>query len=201
MKIIILEGIATSGKTTIKNKLIEAFIERGVNFSVVEEDETLMPILDNTDKQVSINLLRKVIDKELKEEKDFIIFDRLFFTHIFRTDSSIGDFKEIENLIENKSFLAFLEIDEPEIPRRIADTRERRGKEWDEYVSKKGSDEEIYQYYMNQQKLLLNLLKETSISSKIYNTTNMDFDNIAKDILEVLFSDSLERGIETKNEK
>ena len=32
MKIIILEGIATSGKTTIKNNLVKAFIEKGVSF-------------------------------------------------------------------------------------------------------------------------------------------------------------------------
>src|SRR3990167_7124032 len=99
MKILILEGIATSGKTSVKNKLADAFVEKGINFSIIEEDETLMPILHNTDKQVGIDLLKKVIDNALKAEKDFIIFDRLFFTHIFRTKSSIEDFREIENLI------------------------------------------------------------------------------------------------------
>lgn len=78
MKIIILEGIATSGKTSIKNKLADAFVEKGINFSIIEEDETLMPILDNKDRQISIGLLKEVISKALKEEKDFIIFDRLF---------------------------------------------------------------------------------------------------------------------------
>ena len=79
MKIIILEGIATSGKTSVKNRLAEAFAEKGLNFSIIEEDETLMPILHNTDKQVSIDLLKKVIGNALKEKKDFVIFDRLFF--------------------------------------------------------------------------------------------------------------------------
>lgn len=184
MKIIILEGIATSGKTSVKNKLADAFVEKGINFSIIEEDKTLMPILHNTDKQVSIDLLKTVIGNALKEKKDFIIFDRLFFTHIFRTKSSIEDFREIENLIKNQSFLVFLKIDEENIPERIMYARQHRDKSWNEYVSKKGSDEEIYQYYINQQRLLLNLLKHTFLKYKTYDTTNMNFINVAKMILE-----------------
>ena len=148
-----------------------------------------MPILHNTDKQVSIDLLKKVIDKALKAKKDFIIFDRLFFTHIFRTKSSIEDFREIENLIKDQSFLAFLKIDEENIPERFVYARQHRDKSWNEYVSKKGSDEEIYQYYINQQRLLLDLLKETSLKYKVYDTTNLNFADISKDISQTLFED------------
>lgn len=183
MKIIILEGIATSGKTSIKNKLAEILTEKGINFSIIEETVTLMPVLNNTDKQISIDLLKNIINKALKEKNDFVIFDRLFFTHIFKTNSSIEDFREIENMLCNKSLLAFLKIDESKIPERIASARKHREESWNEYVSKKGSDEEVYQYYINQQKNLLNLLKETSLKYKLYDTTNMDFTSIAKDIL------------------
>ena len=183
MKILILEGIATSGKTSVKNKLADAFVEKGINFSIIEEDETLMPILHNTDKQVGIDLLKKVIDNALKAEKDFIIFDRLFFTHIFRTNSTLEDFQEIEDMLGGQSLLAFLKIDEAAIPERVKNARGHRGKEWDEYVSKKGSDEEIYQYYINQQRLLLDLLKHTSLKYKIYDTTDIEFKNVANEIL------------------
>ena len=98
-----------------------------------------MPIIDNQNKEKSIKHLKDVIERALSEAKDFIIFDRLFFTHIFRTKSSIKEFKEIENLVKNKAFLAFLMIDESNIPERIANARIHRGKEWDEYVSKKGN--------------------------------------------------------------
>lgn len=189
MKIIILEGIATSGKTSVKNKLAEAFVEKGINFSIIEEDETLMPILNNTNRQTSINLLKNVIGEALKEEKDFIIFDRLFFTHIFRTNSLIEDFREIEKMIQDRSVLVFLKIDESKIPERITYAREHREKSWNEYVSKKGNNEEIYQYYINQQRLLLGLLKETMLKHKVYDTTNMDFADISKDILLTLFED------------
>lgn len=183
MKIIILEGIATSGKTSVKNKLIEIFIEKGVSFSVIEENKTLMPILDNKDRQVSIDFLKKVISEAFREEKDYLIFDRLFFTHIFRTNSSVEDFKEIEKMIQAQSLLVFLHIDESEIPERINKAREHREKSWGEYLAKKGNDEEIYQYYINQQRVLLDFLKETSLNYKIYDSTGLDFSKIAKDIL------------------
>lgn len=182
MKIIILEGIATSGKTSVKNKLTELFVEKGISFAVIEENQTLMPILDNKDRQVSIDLLKKVIGEALKEEKDYLIFDRLFFTHIFRTNSSVEEFREIEKMIQAQTLLVFLKIDESEIPERINKAREHREKSWGEYIAKKGNDEEIYQYYIDQQRFLLGLLKETSLNYKIYDTAGLDFAKIAKDI-------------------
>ncbi|EKE10966.1 MAG: hypothetical protein ACD_15C00165G0003 [uncultured bacterium] len=186
MKIIIVEGIATSGKTSVKNKIMEALTDSGKSFSVVEEENSLMPILHNTDGCVAINWLRKIINEALEKENDFIIFDRLFFTHIFRTNSAMEDFREIENMVVGQALLVFLAIDEEEIPRRIAQACKHRGEEWSEYVSKKGSETEIYQYYIEQQRKLFELLKQTSLEYKIYNTTNNDFDEIAKNILEFL---------------
>jgi tRNA uridine 5-carbamoylmethylation protein Kti12 len=63
MKILILEGIATSGKTTVKNNLLKAFVKKGVSFSAVEEDETLMPIRNNQDLVTSIKLLKEVVER------------------------------------------------------------------------------------------------------------------------------------------
>lgn len=188
MKIIILEGIATSGKTSVKDKLKELLIEKGITFSIVEETETLLPILNNADKKVSIDFLNNILDKSLAKKKDFIIFDRFFFTHIFKTNSSTEDFREIENTIKNNSLLVFLKIDESKIPERITYAREQREKSWDEFVSQKGNDKEIYQYYINQQGSLLNLLEKTSLRYKIYNTTDMNFENVAKDILQIISS-------------
>ena len=39
----------------------------------------------------------------------------LYFTHIFRTNSAIEDFREIEKLLKDESFLAYLKISESEI--------------------------------------------------------------------------------------
>jgi len=182
MKVLILEGIATSGKTTIKNKLVDFFKKRGLNYLVIEEDKTLMPILHNTNKKIAITHLKKAIKKASARKKDILIFDRLYFTHIFRTKSSINDFKSIEDLVKKSGLLIFLEIDKKEIGKRIFDTMKQRPK-WADYVNKKGNKEEIINYYTTQQKLLLKLLRKSSIKHITYNSTKQNFNNIAKDVI------------------
>ena len=185
MKILILEGIATSGKTTIKNKLEKYFDKKGLNYLVIEEDETLMPILHNTNKRISITHLKKVIKKALAQKRDILIFDRLYFTHIFRTKSSMKDFKSIENLLKKSSLLIFLQIDKKKISERIFDAMKQRPK-WADYVHKKGNKKEIINYYTNQQELLLKLLKKSSIKHLIYNSTKQNPKNITRDIIDKL---------------
>lgn len=185
MKILILEGIATSGKTTIKNKLEKYFDKKGLNYLVIEEDETLMPILHNINKKIGIAHLKKVIKKALAQKKDILIFDRLYFTHIFRTKSSINDFKSIENLLKKSSLLIFLKIDKRKIGKRIFDAMIQRPK-WADYVRKKGNKKEIVNYYTKQQELLLKLLKKSSIKHIIYDTTELNFNDITKGIINKL---------------
>jgi thymidylate kinase len=186
MKILILEGIATSGKTTIKNKLEKYFDSKDLDYLVVEEDKTLMPILHNTDKKIGINHLRKVIKKTLEQKKDILIFDRLYFTHIFRTKSSIDDFKSIENLVKKSSLLVFLKIDKKRIGEKIFDEMKKRPKKWANYVRKKGNKKDIINYYVHQQELLLKLLKKSSLKYTIYNTTEQNPENITQDIIDKL---------------
>jgi thymidylate kinase len=187
MKLLILEGIATSGKTTVKNNLINFFKKEKLKYLVIEEDETLMPILNNTEAKVSIDYLKKILKKVLSARKeDIIIFDRLYFTHIFRTESSLKDFKVIEALLPKKdTFLAFLEINKEKISERIFNAlkNERAKTKWVNYIKKKGTNAEITNYYQKQQDLLSNFLKETKIENKTYNTTNLNFDLITKNIL------------------
>lgn len=183
-EIIILEGIATSGKSTVIKYLSQLLGKSNLTFTIVGEDITLMPILNNIEKSVSLDLLKRAINNVIQEGKDLIIFDRLFFTHIFRTDSESSEFREIEDMIQPLALLVFLKIDEDQIPARIKYARHHRDKAWDDYISTKGSDEEIYRYYINQQRGLENLLNKTSLKHKVYNTTNLQFESIAQDLLE-----------------
>jgi thymidylate kinase len=185
MKILILEGIASSGKTTIRNELEKDFKKKDLNYLVVEEEETLMPLLENTNKKIAVIHLKKIIKNSLKQKKDILIFDRLYFTHIFRTKSSIKDFKKIEKLLKKSSLLIFLKIDKEKIGKRIFDTMKQRPK-WANYVKKKGNKKEIIDYYTQQQKNLLELLKTSKIKHKIYNNTNNDFKKISKGIIREL---------------
>jgi len=183
-KIIILEGIATSGKSTVIKYLSQLLDKSNLTFTIVGEGITLMPILNNTEKKISLDLLKRAINNAIQEGKDLIIFDRLFFTHIFRTNSEYSEFREIEEMIQNSALLVFLKIDEEQIPARIQYARQHRDKAWDDYISKKGSDEEIYEYYINQQRILENLLSKTSLKYQVYNTTNLEFESIARDLLD-----------------
>jgi thymidylate kinase len=183
MKLIILEGIATSGKTTIRNKLSEELLKEGKACLVVGEDETLMPMLNNKDEKVGINFLKVLLNRIINKKFDFIIFDRLLFTHVLMTSSSLDKFKEIEDMIRKEALIIFLQVDELRIPERIKMTKEYRDKEWSEHLNKKGNEEKINSHYINQQRKLLNLLDKTSLEYKVYDTSDMKFDDVVKDIL------------------
>jgi len=184
MKIIILEGIASSGKTAIKNYLCEYLKNKRLNFIIVEEDESLMPILDNKDPHVAINHLKEAISKYLKKNVDVIIFDRLYFTHVFRTKSELDTFSEIENLIKlHNAKIFLLKIDESQIKNRIFGAMKHRGEKWSQYVKSKGNDEEIVDYYTKQQRKLIELLEQTSLEHETLDTTGKDFESISEKVL------------------
>ncbi len=186
MKIIILEGIATSGKTSVIKELSKTLAKQKASFSVISEVETLLPLLDNKDKRKSIDFLKPILKKAGDKEQDFIIFDRLFFTHIFRTNCAIEDFFEIENSIRTNAILILLKIYEAKIPERINLARKHRDKDWNDYADKKGSESEVNNYYIDQQRFLLKLTQNSSLNCKIYDTSNMNFSDIAADIVKLL---------------
>jgi len=186
MKILIFEGISTSGKTSVINRLSEYLLQQKYSFEIIGEDRTLMPIISNKEVNVSLNFLKKEIQKLAQLQKEVIVFDRLYFTHIFRTSSSMRDFQEIEEMLKKIAtvVVVFLKIDESSIPKRIEIARAYRDKEWNEFVSRKGSSREIYQYYIQQQKYLLDNLKETSLRYEVFDATDMNFERILDDILQ-----------------
>jgi len=185
MKIIILEGIASSGKTTVKNYLLSEFKKNNISFKVVEEEKTLMPILENTDKIISLKFLTNILKEVLNKDKDIIIFDRLFFTHIFRTTSDLIDFKSIEDmLLKYDVLLVLLMVQEGKIAKRIFGAMSHRGEGWRKFVKRKGSNKEIIEYYKNQQQFLLNLTSQSSIPHSIEDSTDMNFERIKRNILE-----------------
>ena len=190
MKIIILEGIASSGKTTVKNNLLSKFKKDKISCEVIGEEKTLMPILENTDRDISLNFLSNVLEKVLNQDKNVIIFDRLFFTHIFRTASKLSDFKNIENiLLKHRVLLILLVIQEEKIAERIFGAMKHRDKKWEEYIRKKGNDKEIVDYYKKQQQFLLKLTKQSNIPHIIEDSTDLNFERIQKTILKKMSKD------------
>jgi thymidylate kinase len=183
-KIIILEGIATSGKTSVKNELEKILTQRGFTFTFIEEEETLMPVLQNTDPVIANNHIVGLLNKYLPLNKDVLIFDRLYLTHIWRTGSYIEVFTESTSLLSaNNVLICFLEIPNNKIEERISLAQSHRDERWNNYINTKGkTHDEIIAYYSNQQVELLKLLKMIPTSNRIFDTGDMDFQNIAENI-------------------
>jgi thymidylate kinase len=179
--IIILEGIATSGKTSVKNELEKILVQRGLSFTFIGEEETLMPLLHNTDAKIANDHIVNLSNKYLVLDTDVLIFDRLYLTHMWRTGSHEEDFSESASLLlQHSAQICFLEIPSNKLEERITFAQSHRDEKWNAYVSTKGkTQQEILAYYAGQQKELLELLKRVSIPHTIFDTGDMDFGNIA----------------------
>lgn len=183
-KIIILEGIATSGKTSVKNELEKMLERKAINYAFIDEEETLMPLLHNSDPVVANDHIVQVLNKYLSSDKDVLIFDRLYLTHIWRTKADIGSFTESASLLlQNNAYICFLKIPNNKLKERISLAQSHRDAKWNSYVNTKGTtQDEIVAYYSNQQEELLELLKNVSVSYTIFDTGDMNFQRIAREI-------------------
>lgn len=184
MNILIFEGIATSGKSTLMGRLqneVKALVE------VVGEPETHIPIMHETEKlhkQFFIGL----VEKYLAQKPDLLIFDRLYLTQAFRAHVSLSQYVEVEELLrECNPRTIFLKVQEDAIAERTQKAAEHRDPSWKEYISTKGSSpEEIAQYYIQQQGHQLKLLEGSSLPYSIFDTTAHDYDRITQEIISLL---------------
>jgi thymidylate kinase len=183
MKTIVIEGLSTSGKTTIANKVASLCEGKNLDCRIIDENTTLMPILQNRDPKVSSDHILSILKQAYSENHDLVIFDRLHLTSIAITDSSIDDFDEIEDILKkHETILVFLEIDEDKIESRIFDSLEYRGEWWREHLAKKGDRADVMKHYRDSQKKLFVQLKRTKLSKMIFNTTSEKYDDIAKEV-------------------
>ncbi|MBI2676358.1 MAG: hypothetical protein HYX21_00165 [Candidatus Yanofskybacteria bacterium] len=182
-KLLIFEGIASSGKTTIVKELTNKLKENS-SVEIIGEGETLMPLVDNISKKTALKFLKEFLDSRVKKIKtSVVIIDRFHFTHAFRTKSSVNDFKSIEGyLLEHyQPFIILLKMDESKIQERIEHARILRGEQW--VKGKSGTLEEKIEYYTNQQRYLLELSRESKLKTVVVDTTVMNWTELADDIV------------------
>lgn len=179
MKILIFEGIATSGKSTVISSLQKAL--PGLKVMVAGESETHIPIVEETaDKHISF--FKELINRFVSKEPDLIIFDRLYLTQAFRAKCNISDYSEIEELLTKYSPLTiFLGVDNDAIKDRISKASKHKGSDY--FRSRGETPEERAQYYINQQRYQLELLEQSTIPHKIINTTDHDHEKVIKEVL------------------
>lgn len=166
MKVIIFEGIATSGKTTLEKLLKEGFR----NVEIISETKTLMELIDNRDPEVALDHLQKILNEFKKKKVDILIIDRFHLTHAFRTANDLNFFNGIdEQLTAYDTLLVLLTVAEDKIQERIEETARIRDGGWSK--GKRGTIEEKVKYYTNQQLRLKYLFDESRLNKMMIDTT------------------------------
>ncbi|MFH1620471.1 MAG: hypothetical protein ABIB04_00080 [Patescibacteria group bacterium] len=183
---IIFEGIASSGKTTLERMLQEK-LEGSV---IVSEGQTLMPLIENKEPQKAVEHLSTVLDEIEKQSTKAFIVDRFHLTHAFRTSASLSLFGEIEKRIneEHKPLIVMLQMNEKVISDRIKETAALRGTSWAK--GKQGSLEEKVAYYKDQQRKLVELIKQSNLPVVIVDTSDKDWSRCMIEIQNALKKDN-----------
>ena len=184
MKIIILEGTATSGKTTLANLLTAKLRRAGRKVFLVDENKTLMPVLKTPDAKTHLDHLNKIVGQFPQEDCDVIIADRFHLTSAAICDMSAAEFENIEKqLLKWDPIIVFLKVDEDELGNRIFKSMNHRGPSWRAHVSSKGGEKEIRAWYLETQEKLSAWLKKSKIKHITIDTTNPDYEKIAEKLL------------------
>lgn len=185
MKILIIEGIATSGKSTIISSLQNEL--SNLNVVVATEEETHVPIMKKRD-ELHIQYFLELLDRLIGNRPDLLICDRLYLTQAIRAKVSLSEYREIEDkLLGFDTTTVFLKVQEAAIAERVHQASQHRDSKWREYIKTRGSSlEEIAHYYKEQQSNQLDLLVTSKLPYKIYDTTSHNYTDIAQDIATTL---------------
>lgn len=185
MKFLIIEGIATSGKSSITELLRKKLITK--QFRVFSEQVTHEPILEQPT-GLHLAFFESLLDQALSSEAKLIIFDRLYLTQVFRAKVDLAAYKLIEEkLMPHDVLTVFLKVDPAKIKERVQKAVGHREVEWGQYVATKGNTpEEQAMYYINQQESTLELLKQSILPFRIFDTTSHNYDKISDEIIEAL---------------
>lgn len=184
MKIIIIEGTSTAGKTTLANMVTDVLRRTGKKALLIDEDQTLMPVLRCAKAQKHVKHINKIIRSFAKTDFDFIIIDRFHLTCAAVCNMDLADFTKIEeNLLENDPIIIFLKIDEDKLGNRILEAMKHRNSSWTQHVASKGGEKEIETWYLETQKKLFKRLKDSKIKCIKYNSTGSRYKEITKRII------------------
>jgi thymidylate kinase len=177
MKLLILEGIATSGKSTTIRKLRHEL--RNENIVLYSEEDTHIPIMDKP-QALHIDFFRSLITKAIATKADLVIFDRFYLTQAFRANATIDVYTDIENsLLLYPVLTVFLKIDEDVLAERIRLATLHREGSWGKYVKTKGDTfTEIADYYISQQRSQLELLEKSKLKYVVLDTTRHEYERI-----------------------
>ncbi len=186
MKILLFEGIATSGKSTITGRLVK-LLKNEMRIELATEEKTHLPIMAQKSELHTL-FFEDLINELILKHPDLLIFDRLYITQAYRANSNLTEYSAIEDaLLPYSPHTIILKVDEDTITKRVKAASEHREEEWLQYLKTKGNTfEEIAQDYINQQRGLLKLIKQSKLPYTVCNTTSHDYTTITEEILKIV---------------
>lgn len=179
MRLIILEGIAGSGKTTVHKRLLAEL----ASSVVIGEDVTLWPLIDNRDPGLAFDFLESLLPTLREQRAEYVIVDRLHLTHAFRTRITLEPFTAFERALQaiGKPLLVLLTVATEQIGPRLEETIRFRKDTWKKGAS--GTIEERIAYYQDQQTRLMQLQSESCLETLTVNTTDKNWDRCTASII------------------
>lgn len=109
--VIILEGVTTTGKTTVFNNLRRFSEENNLNWVFVSEKETVISIIDSTNQDSNNEHFLNLFEEVFNKKADVYVFDRLHFSSIFKTKATIDGLKSVEDkLSEFESYIFMMYV-------------------------------------------------------------------------------------------
>lgn len=188
-KIIILEGVTTTGKSSVFYNLQRYAKEHNLNWIFVPETETTIPIIDSIDPKKNNNHLEKLLKRALGQKADLYVFDRLHFSSIFKTNAKTEDLKEVEEILsEFDAQIFMLYVPVISLRERIKESMKYRNVEWTEYLLNKvgGDKEKVADIYVNRQELVMQLMKKSLLKINIVDTSDQNFVRVTRQIIDEL---------------
>jgi len=185
MHILIFEGIATSGKSTLIEQLKNSLNDKQV--TVVDEDETHVPIMNETD-STHIDFFTNLVQQKTSVDSDVVIFDRLYLTQAYRAKVGLTPYEGLERLLlPLQPLTVFLKVENEAIAERVLKASQHRDDTWKDYIWTKGKTvEQIAQYYIDQQTSQLELLKFSIIPYRIFDTTEHTYAEITQQLVDLV---------------
>src|SRR3989339_734745 len=183
---IIVEGVTTSGKSTIADNLRRYAKEHDLTGTFLPEEETVIPCIDSTNLEHNQAFLRKLLETVFNEEKNLYVFDRLHFTHTIKTESTIKDFTDIEDTLkQHDASLFFIEIPEEALRQRLLDSLKYRNVQWVQYAMERSNrdQEKFIDFYIQRQRLLRKLFNESSLTKYVIDSGDQNYIRMTRAII------------------
>ncbi len=185
MKLLLFEGVATTGKSTIEAEVLRLCETKNRPAILYHEDQTLIPLLGDKSVQASLELQNTVLGQIEQEKHDVVLVDRFLLSHLERTNGDLNDFAVVrDKLVDLEARIIFLQIDDQAFRPRLKDALARRAQKFSDHVMAKGGADVMLNKYVEQQQTMLKLLPTLGLSTCVFDTTNLNFIEIAEQITE-----------------